>query len=177
MSARARRVAVLAHCHLNVNTKVIGLADYASARHDLVSALASDEIGIVQLPCPEATFLGMKRWGMTREQYDTSAYRRHCAEILKPVIDTLVVLADDGCRITAVYGIEGSPSCGVARTCAGYAGGEIEELAATGSLPAAHDLKAPGVFMELFMRALASHGLHPEFIGIDERRASAANGS
>ena len=37
----------------------------------------SEDVGVIQLPCPEATFLGMRRWGMTREQYDVPAFRRH----------------------------------------------------------------------------------------------------
>jgi len=127
MPQRSRRIAVLAHCHLNVNTKVRGLAGYPGVRADVVTPLVAEGVGIIQLPCPEATFLGMKRWGMTVEQYDTPAYRRHCRKILRPVIDTLVALADDGCSIEAVLGVEGSPSCGVETTCGGCTGGEIED--------------------------------------------------
>jgi predicted secreted protein len=129
MPDRSRRVVVLAHCHLNVNTKVHGLACYAGVRTDVVGPIIERGAGIVQLPCPEATFLGMRRWGMTVEQYDTPAYRRHCREILAPVVDTLSALAEDGCVIEAVLGVEGSPSCGVTTTCAGYAGGELEDAA------------------------------------------------
>jgi predicted secreted protein len=130
MPERSRRVVVVAHCHLNVNTKVRGLAGYPGVRADVVAPLLAEGVGIVQLPCPEATFLGMKRWGMTVEQYDTPAYRRHCRRILRPVIDTLVALAEDGCAIESVLGVEGSPSCGVDTTCGGYAGGELEDAAA-----------------------------------------------
>jgi predicted secreted protein len=148
MPARSRKVAVVAHCHLNVNTKVHGLADYRGAREDLVSDFVSSGIGIVQLPCPEATFLGMSRWGMTYEQYDTPAYRRHCREILGPTLDTLVALAADGCEIVGIYGVAGSPSCGVDVTCMGYGdGGEIEDLAATG-LPRSTLSTGRGVFFE-----------------------------
>lgn len=149
MPARSRKVAVVAHCHLNVNTKVHGLADYRGVREDLVAGLVSQGIGIVQLPCPEAAFLGMSRWGMTYEQYDTPAYRRHCRAIAAATVDTLVALAADGCEIVGVYGVAGSPSCGVALTCTGYAdGGEIEDLAAAAGLPRASHSAGRGVFME-----------------------------
>jgi predicted secreted protein len=168
MPARSRRVAVLAHCHLDANTKVHGLADYAGARDDLVVPLIERGVGIVQLPCPEATFLGMRRWGMTREQYDTPAYRRHCRAILGSVVDTLAALAEDGCVIEMVVGVDGSPSCGIALTPVGYEGGEISRLAEP---PA--DTLAPGrgVFMEVLGDLLAEAGLDIPFEGMEERPA------
>ncbi len=177
MPARARRIAVLAHCHLNVNTKVHGLAYYPGTRADLLSDLSSACVGIVQLPCPEITFLGMNRWGMTREQYDTPAYRRHCASLLQPVVDTIVALAEDGCEVVGVYGVDGSPSCGVDRTCIGYTGGEIEATASDGTLPEAVDTPGPGVFFEALRVRLEASGIRPPFIGIDERAAPEAGAS
>jgi predicted secreted protein len=159
---------VVAHCHLDVNTKVHGLADYAGARLEVIAPLLERGIGIVQLPCPEATFLGMCRWGMTREQYDVAAYRRHCERILAPTIDTLRALADDGCVIEAVVGVDGSPSCGVGRTCVGYEGGEIEALFADGASPVAHDAEMPGVFIEVLKALLDAEGLSVLFRGVDE---------
>ncbi|TDB38031.1 MAG: hypothetical protein D9V44_08290 [Actinobacteria bacterium] len=173
MSQRSRRVAVLAHCHLNVNTKVLGLAEYAGVRREVVLPLLEAGVGIVQLPCPEATYLGMRRWGMTREQYDVSAYRRHCERILEPTIDTLVALADDTCVIEVVLGVDGSPNCGVTRTCFGYAGGEIEALFAAGDSPRATDAPTAGVFMEVLRTLLADAGLDVVFRGVDEGVADA----
>ncbi|MDO8963971.1 MAG: hypothetical protein Q7W30_05685 [Coriobacteriia bacterium] len=169
MPARSRRVVVVAHCHLDVATKVHGLADYPGARADLIVPLIEQGVGIIQLPCPEATFLGMRRWGMTRQQYDTPAYRRHCERILGPTIDTLSVLAADGCAIEAVLGVDGSPSCGVDRTCVGYEGGEIEAVFAAGDPPVATDAERSGVFIEVLRSALGAAGLTVSFHGVDER--------
>jgi predicted secreted protein len=160
MPDRSREIVVVAHCHLNANTKVHGLACYPGVRADVMGPLIEQGAGIVQLPCPEATFLGMKRWGMTVEQYDTPAYRRHCRDILGPVLDTLVSLVEDGCTIRAVLGVDGSPSCGVEETCSGYEGGEVEELLAGRILaPCARRSPGRGVFMEEFEAALRSAGL------------------
>jgi predicted secreted protein len=166
MPERSRRVVVVAHCHLNVNTKVHGLACYPGARSDVVVPLIQDGAGIVQLPCPEATFLGMKRWGMTVEQYDTPAYRRHCRWILEPVIDTLSALAADGCSIEAVLGVEGSPSCGVSTTCAGFTGGEIE----AGAPPqTAARVSGQGVLVRELRSMLAEAGLEDvPFSGVED---------
>lgn len=158
MPQRSREVVVVAHCHLNANTKVHGLACYPGARADVIGPLIEQGAGIVQLPCPEATFLGMKRWGMTVEQYDTPAYRRHCRDILGPTLDTLVSLVEDGCTIR-VLGVEGSPSCGVSETCSGYEGGEIEDLLEGGTAPCASRSPGRGVFMQEFEAALRSAGL------------------
>jgi predicted secreted protein len=173
MPQRSRRVAVVSHCHLNVNTKVHGLADYEGVRTEVIHPLVQSGTGIVQLPCPEATYLGMHRWAMTCEQYDTPSYRRHCQRILEPVVDTLAALSGDGCEIEAVIGVDGSPSCGVARTCVGYRGGKIGALSEPGGAQAAVDAGAPGIFMEVFRSLLIAAGLDVAFRGVEEGAGSA----
>jgi predicted secreted protein len=165
MPERSRRVAAVAHCHLNVNTKVRGLACYEGVRADVIAPLIEQGVGIVQLPCPEASFLGMKRWGMTVEQYDTPAYRRHCRKILRTTVDTLRTLADDGCAIEGVLGVEGSPSCGVETTCAGYAGGELEDAVEQ----QAARVVGRGVFVDELCAMLAEAGLADiPFTGVED---------
>jgi predicted secreted protein len=162
-------VVVVAHCHLNANTKVHGLADYRGARRDVLVPLLSAEIGIMQLPCPEAGHLGMARWGMSREQYDTVAYRRHCREIIRPLVDSLIELAADGCAIERVIGVDGSPSCGVARTCVGYEGGEISSLAEGHGMPRCTLVEGRGVFMQELEEMLSEAGLDVPFEGVGEQ--------
>lgn len=162
MPQRSRRIVVVAHCVLNANSKVCGLANYAGAVEPTVSAVIESGAGIVQLPCPEASFLGMRRWGMTHEQYDTPAYRRHCRRILETTIDELVAFDDVGYSIERVIGIDGSPSCGVTVTCTGYAGGEIE------SVPSCAKTPGSGVFMEELRALLEESDLDIPFEAIDE---------
>jgi predicted secreted protein len=159
---------VVAHCHLNANTKVHGLANYRAVRRDVLAPLLSAEVGIVQLPCPEAGHLGMARWGMSREQYDTAAYRRHCREIIRPLLDTLIELAADGCTIERVIGVDGSPSCGVGRTCVGYEGGEISKLAEGDGVPRCISVEGRGVFMQELEKMLTEEGLDVPFQGVCE---------
>ncbi len=146
---------VLAHCLLNVNTKVHGIALYPGV-HPTVREWLSNDVGLVQLPCPEVAFLGMSRWGMTREQYDVPAYRTLCRTLLEPVVDTLSALADDGCEIIGVWGIDGSPSCGVARTCEGYAGGDLDRLVEP---PKWSHVTGEGVFISTLQTLLTDRGL------------------
>lgn len=168
MPARSRRVAVVAHCHLNACTKVHGLADYESVRTSVLDRIAAGRAGIVQLPCPEVTYLGMRRWGMTVEQYDTPAYRRHCRALLAPIVETLAALADDGCTIVGTFGVDGSPSCGVDMTCMGYGGGEIEDALRSATPPVAVKAAGRGVFMQELELLLEAACLHIPFIGVTE---------
>lgn len=168
MPQRSRKVVLVAHCHLNVNTKVHGLASYEGVRSDLIGPYMELGCGIIQLPCPEATYLGMRRWGMTREQYETPAFRRHCAEIARPVIDTVRALVDDDVLVEAIVGVDGSPSCGVNQTCIGYAGGELDGLFAGGIRPAVRNLNGFGVFMDVLRSEFAQAGLGVQFRGVSE---------
>ena len=45
----------LAHCILNANAKVAGIAQTPGAIPVIVEGLLRDGVGIVQLPCPEQT--------------------------------------------------------------------------------------------------------------------------
>lgn len=158
---RGSKVAVVSHCLLNANAKVHGIASYASLNPEALR-LIEEGYGFVQLPCPETTFLGLKRWGMTREQYDTAAYRRHCRELLTPVVDTIEELLGDGCAVQVV-GADGSPSCGISTTCVGWCGGEPDQTVAPAQLA-----PGSGVLMEEFASLLGSRGLDIPFRGVDE---------
>jgi predicted secreted protein len=168
---RSGRNLAVAACLLCANLKVRGLAAYPGALESLIGEALRRGYGLIPLPCPETTYLGMSRWGMTKEQYDTAAYRRHCRTILEPTLDAMEALLRDGQRIDAVIGVDGSPSCGVSRTCFGYLGGELAgatDLAAlTGNL---REGPGRGVLMEELMRALGERGLDLPFVGVDEAR-------
>lgn len=168
MDKRSNIVSVVAHCHLNANTKVQGLCDYAAINPDVIPPLLGTNHGIVQLPCPEATFLGMKRWGMTYEQYDTEAYRAHCEQILMPTVITLKELIKGGVTVNRIIGVNGSPSCGVAFTCVGYSGGEIEELIKGAIAPEAHLAPRQGVFIEVLQKLLDKEGIGALIVGETE---------
>ena len=58
---RARKVAVVAHCLLNQNAKVNGFAFFPDMIKELIDALHKYNYGIVQLPCPETVYAGMRR--------------------------------------------------------------------------------------------------------------------
>lgn len=127
--------------------------------------LEEQDTSLVQLPCPEIAFLGMRRWGMTREQYDVPSYRRSCRDLVGPVADTVASLVEDGCELVGLWGIDGSPSCGVTRTCEGYQGGELGGLQ---SRPIALDVEGEGIFIQELRTAFAERSVVIHFHAVPE---------
>jgi predicted secreted protein len=111
--SRGNRVVFVCHCLLNANAKVDGLARYAACHASVMQALTESGCGLVQLPCPEFLHMGPRRWWQSKGQYDTPAYRRHCAALAEAVVDQAVMYASAGVEIVGLLGVEGSPCCGV----------------------------------------------------------------
>ncbi|NLL36185.1 MAG: hypothetical protein GX256_01535 [Fretibacterium sp.] len=156
---------LLAHCILNPNAKVAGIAQTPGAIPGIVAGLLRDGVGIIQLPCPEQTFGGSRRWGMSREQYDTPQFRRHCDTLLEGVVDQTEDYLRNGYRVLGIVGVDGSPSCGVERTCAGYTGGEIASMRL---FPECFTIEGRGVFLERLMSMLHERGLLIPAVGMNE---------
>jgi predicted secreted protein len=120
----------VAHCLLNPHTRVKGLG-----RLDF-----RPEPPLVQLPCPEALYLGLDRWAVTRNQLNVPEFRRFCSSLIVHYADIIELLASKGASIRIV-GVAGSPCCGVLTTSDGYQGGIVQES------PHRH-VTGMGVFME-----------------------------
>ena len=58
---RSKKVVFLAHCLLNQNAISDGTAAYPAAFQELIRFFLDNEVGIVQLPCPELCCLGLDR--------------------------------------------------------------------------------------------------------------------
>jgi predicted secreted protein len=116
MDERSRRVAFIAHCLLNQNAKVAGVADWPAMVTPLIERLGQAEIGIIQLPCPEIVHFGLGRpaGADTKEQYDCPEYRHTCQRLSGEVIREMRQYLDGGYEVVCVLGVEGSPSCSVA---------------------------------------------------------------
>jgi predicted secreted protein len=138
---RSREITVAAHCLLNPLTRVRGLAPLPFR----------PEGPVVQLPCPEALYLGLARWAVTRNQLDVPQFRRFCCTLIEPYVDLLQMLVHEGTRLRIV-GVAGSPSCGVITTSSGYTGGRVREC------EHAH-VSGRGVFMEELLAELERRGV------------------
>ncbi|MCE5189281.1 MAG: hypothetical protein LLF75_08920 [Eubacteriales bacterium] len=59
--ARSRKVVFVAHCILNQNSISDGTASFPGSNELVLRALLDAKIGIVQMPCPELSCLGLDR--------------------------------------------------------------------------------------------------------------------
>ncbi len=121
---RSKKILIVSHCILNQNTVIDGEARAEGAVHSAVEWAMNEGFGFLQLPCPEFVFLGLNRPSMTYEQYNTPEYRKHCQEILMPILQQAEEYLKNGYEIAGLLGIQSSPSCDPTR------GIFIEELTA-----------------------------------------------
>jgi predicted secreted protein len=170
---RSRKIVVVCHCLLNANSKVYPLASWPGACLDVLRDHLEAGVGLFQLPCPEAGYLGMNRWGMTREQYDHSNFRSHCRAVLRPAIDQLEAFHSAGYEIADVIGMDGSPNCGVDLTCEGYRGGEICSPAdVEDQVKSLRFVPGRGVFMEILAGMLDARQIDVPFSAVREDNPS-----
>jgi len=165
VDARGRKIAIVCHCLLNANSKVEGLAEYAGV-HPLIARLAVEGIGVIQMPCAEMTALGMRRWGQTREQYESVPFAEHCTAL---ALDTLAQVKEYqrcGYQILGLVGVDGSPTCGVTRSIVGDWGGEYEPEVWADVVSNTDRAPRPGVHIEVLMELLEPLGVR--FVAIDE---------
>jgi predicted secreted protein len=108
---RSKKILLVSHCILNQNTVIKEEARALGAIPSATDWIKKEGFGIVQLPCPEFTFLGLDRPPMTYEEYDHEEYRSHCRKILTPIMEQLEEYRRGGYEITGVLGIQSSPSC------------------------------------------------------------------
>jgi len=166
---RNKEIILLSHCILNSNSKVEELSSYAAIIPEIVNMLIEKKIGIIQLPCPEMTVYGVKRWGHVREQFDTPFFREKCREIIKPIMYQLINYVSNGYKITGLIGIDGSPSCGVYKSCSGDWGGELStNIDISRKLDTLKFISKPGIFIDELKELFNINNLIIPFAAIDE---------
>lgn len=156
MIERIQKIAAVCHCVLNPASKVLCRDEQesrreTSMRNAVLCDLHDREVGVLQLPCPEFSLYGPLRWGIVREQTDNVFFRAHCRRILEPVVEQLCEYAahPELFEVMCIIGIDGSPSCGVNKTCSGYWFGEpFARDNEQRKLAPAREIKGSGVFTE-----------------------------
>ena len=164
--ARSGKIALVAHCILNQNCRVFGLAKRPAVITEILNLLERNSYGIVQMPCPELTFTGLRRWSQTREQYDTPMFRNHCRKIAVGLVDQIQQYMDCEMKVAVVIGVEGSPSCGVSETSSGYTGGKVREIKRIRK----KRVKKRGIFMEELVSEMEKRHIVVPLFGVDDKR-------
>ena len=173
---RGKKIIFLAHCILNVNSKVGGLASYPAMVRGLVDFLADRDVGMIQLPCPETEILGVQRWGHVKDQLSHPFFSDGCARLLASSVRQAAMYQEQGYTLLGIVGVDGSPSCGVKKTCrSGQWGGDFLDSEETWKkVETLKWAKEPGIFMETFQKMLAEKKIPLKFYGLDESDADAS---
>lgn len=144
---RSKKILLVSHCIFNQNVVIEEEARALGAIPSAVDWINEEGLGVVQLPCPEFTFLGLERPSMTYEQYNNEPYREHCRKILRPVIEQILEYVHCGFEITGILGIKSSPSCDHSR---GVFMEELRELLLKNNLPVGTQWFLPNVREPVF---------------------------
>lgn len=169
-----QKVLFVSHCILNTAAKVVmydaaEMAAEEALRIRFVHAALDAGIQLVQLPCPEFSLYGCRRWGHTYEQFDNPFFRSHCRALLSPVMMELseYLSAPDRFETLGFLGVDGSPSCGARYTCYGPWGGNLsgrEDLMQTVSTVALGP--GEGVFFSELRAMLSESGVQAAMEGL-----------
>lgn len=158
---RSKKIVLLSHCLMNVNSKVEGLAVYEAALKELLLVLIDKGYGIYQLPCPEVRLYGIKRWGQSVEQYSNMFYEKYCRNLAQDICMEVMEYQRCGYTVNTMIGLDGSPTCGITKTFTGDWGGldhNVEGSVGPGE----------GVFVCCLREESERHGLKMNFVGLDE---------
>lgn len=170
-----QKILFVSHCILNVASKVVLFnnneiaAEEALRQRFLLSAIDKG-VQFVQLPCPEFTLYGSKRWGHVSNQFNNPFFRKHCRNILEPFITQLeeYLSHPDSFEVLGIVGIDGSPSCGVDYTCSSDLWfGSFECRINTQEVLESAALESKnGIFMEELSHMLSENGIHLPIVGL-----------
>ena len=167
---RSNKIVAVAHCILNQNSRVQGLATFRGSLTPIIETLIKSEAGIIQMPCPEFLYMGYKRWVQTKEQYDTVMYRRFCRKIAGRIAEQIQEYLKNDVKTVAILGIEGSPTCAVEETTKGYKGGKQVEIKKRKTKM----VKEKGILIEELQKLLTKMKIKTSFIGIDSKNPEKA---
>jgi len=163
---------ILGHCILNVNSRAPGIARWRNVVKPVWDIVKSKQVSFLQLPCPEAVYLGLRRWWFVKEQYDNSLFRELCRKI---AVGFSEILEENNVRKFKLVGLGISPSCGYRET---------QSDSSWGGRPREVDVKSnlkpePGVFIEVLDETFRKYNfdyeiydLPPSVIYPEERTGS-----
>lgn len=113
---RSNKVIFITHCLLNTNSLAKGPKTpsvYPAMINELIEMVKENEIGVIQLPCPEQIFFGFVRNSSNKFEMDKPEFRKHCKTIAKNISDLIEGYLKNNFIVLGFVGKRGSPSCGV----------------------------------------------------------------
>ena len=159
---RSKRVIFIAHCLLNQNAISDGTAVYPAAFRGLIDALLIEDIGIVQLPCPELCCLGLDRGNVRgaenpvtaentriRREMESGTTGEALSRLVEYAMRYILEYNKHGFELVGIIGANRSPNCGVETTSEN---GE--------------ETSGMGLFMEKISQRLTEENIDVPMVGI-----------
>ena len=119
-----KKIIFVSHCILNTASKVVlynqtDMDAEENLRKKFMHKAIDQEVQIIQLPCPEFTLYGPKRWGHVSNQFDNTFFAIIVVKFLLRVFNNSknIWQMKTGFEVLGIVGVDGSPSCGVDYTC------------------------------------------------------------
>ncbi len=162
--ARSKKIVFVSNCLLNTNNKVRELARYGGFCKEVLDVLASYDVGVQQMDCPETLYLGIQRWYHTKNLYDNVGFRRFCRELSERTVDYMESYRQVGFQTVAFLVCNGSPTCGYDLTSydENWGGNANKALEYNDAL-----VPGMGVLIEELHKAIQARGLElPPFYGL-----------
>lgn len=156
---RNHNIVLVSHCFFNQNCVV---ACEARLQDDLLSLLFGkfkNDTSFIQMKCPELEVLGLQRLAVGHNDLNNDAYLSFCEAYTDELIDTILQYQHKNCRITAIVGIKGSPSCGISQTC--------ESFFDENKIKQFKTISSQGVFMKCLQKKLKENKISIPFIELD----------
>lgn len=162
-----QKIVIVSHCFLNDAAKLRNQDERLQSgerisKRAFLKKMLTDDVEIIQLPCPEVILYGTNRWGHAASQFDTPFFRQECRKMLTPIILQLQEYAKYPNRFEflGILGIDGSPSCGVNFTFDGDWGGELGNMAnLVPTIDALKKVQKPGIMMSVLKEMLLEYHL------------------
>ncbi len=117
---RSKQFVLVPFCVLSQAFHAKGLVkyDWGGVVKPIIQTLMDYDVNIIQMPCMETLFLGGPADGLNREpkgmkHYDTPEFREACRSKAQEVVDQIEGIIQNGYEVTAILGMEYSPSCAV----------------------------------------------------------------
>ena len=159
---RSKKVVLIAHCLINQNATSDGTAVYPAVFNDLITLLMQNNIGIVQMPCPELCCLGLDRGNpsgadspvlVENTRIRSAMQQKEPNARLQKLIDYVMLQIYEyqkhGFKIMAIIGANRSPNCGVDTTSENN-----------------QEISGMGLFMSGIAKQLKEKAIEIPFIGI-----------
>ena len=117
---RSEQFVLVPFCVLAQSFHAAGLVkyDWRGVIKPIIQVLMDRDVNIIQMPCMETLFQGGPSKGLNREpkgmkHYDVPEFRKQCKQEAEKVLEQIQGIHISGYRVSAVLGMEYSPSCAV----------------------------------------------------------------